>query len=480
MENHVNSKEKLTQRRVALLVSCLSSFLTPFMGSATNLALPSIGREFQASAILLGWVATVYSLTAAMVLVPMGRVADIQGRKKIFISGVAIHTAGSFLASFSPSMAILLLARLVQGIGAAMIFGTGVAILTSVFPPQERGRALGINVSSTYLGLTLGPILGGALTQSFGWRSIFLFNAAIGIIAFIIAVNNLKGEWAEARGEKLDGVGSVLYGASLASLIYGFSQLPNWLGVILTGMAFVGLLVFILWESKTPFPLLNLGLFRQNRLFAFSNLAALIHYSATSAVSLLLSLYLQYIKGLNPRTAGLILVAQPVLMALFSPLAGRASDKIEPQVVASLGMALSSLGLFGLIFLSERSSLPTVVASLCFLGFGFALFSSPNTNAVMGSVGRKFYGVASSTLATMRLVGQMMSLGTVMILFSLFIGPRPISPPFYPAFLRSAQAGFVIFSFLCALGVAASLARGRRTNQSSDGQSGARKSSSEA
>jgi len=167
-------------------------------------------------------------------------------------------------------------------------------------------------------------------------------------------------------------------------------------------------------------------------------------------------------------------------MAFFSPLAGRASDKIEPQVVASLGMALSSLGLFGLIFLSERSSLPTVVASLCFLGFGFALFSSPNTNAVMGSVGRKFYGVASSTLATMRLVGQMMSLGTVMILFSLFIGPRPISPPFYPAFLRSAQAGFVIFSFLCALGVAASLARGRRTNQSSDGQSGARKSSSEA
>ncbi len=434
------------------------------MGAATNLALPLIGHEFRASAILLGWVATAYSLMAAMVLVPMGRVADIYGRKKVFVSGVVVHTAGSFLAGFSPSMAVLLISRVIQGIGAAMIFGTGVAILTSVYPSQERGRALGINVSSVYLGLTLGPILGGTLSQSFGWRSIFWFNGLVGLVAFVVAFGWLKGEWAEARGEKFDFPGSVSYGVSLVCLIYGFSRLPAASGFLLTVIAILGLLVFIWWQARAAFPLLNINLFRQNRLFAFSNLAALIHYSATAAVSLLLSLYLQYIKGLSPRTAGLVLVAQPLLMAVFSPFAGRASDKREPQVVASVGMALSSLGLFGLIFLKNDTSIGAIVASLCFLGFGFALFSSPNTNAVMGSVERKFYGIASSTLATMRLIGQMMSLGTTMVLFSIFIGPKQITPPLYPAFLRSSRAGFIIFALLCGLGIAASLARGRRDN----------------
>ncbi|MGQ9471919.1 MAG: MFS transporter [Candidatus Aminicenantales bacterium] len=451
-------------RRVALIASCLSSFLTPFMGAATNLALPLIGQEFRASAILLGWIATAYSLMAAMILVPMGRVADIYGRKKVFTSGVVIHTAGSFLASFSPSMALLIVSRLIQGIGAAMIFGTGVAILTSVFPPRERGRALGINVSAVYLGLTLGPILGGTLTQSFGWRSIFLFNGLTGVIATVVAVGWLKGEWADARSEKFDFPGSLFYGVSLLSLIYGFSRLPAPRGFLLTGMAILGLLVFVWWEARAVFPVLNIKLFAQNRLFAFSNLAALIHYSATAAVSLLLSLYLQYIKGLSPRRAGLVLVAQPLLMAIFSPFAGRASDKREPQVVASVGMALSSLGLFGLIFLKNNTSLGMIVASLCFLGFGFALFSSPNANAIMGSVESKFYGIASSTLATMRLTGQMLSLGTTLILFSIFIGPNQIAPALYPAFLRSSRAGFIIFAALCGLGVAASLARGRRAN----------------
>lgn len=464
MEPKIESGPTIVERRTALIVACLASFVTPFMGSATNIALPSIGRQFQASALGLGWVATAYSLMAAMVLVPMGRAADIFGRKRIFLMGLSIHTLGSWLASFSPSMLLLLLARVIQGIGAAMIFSTGVAILTSVFPSGERGRVLGINVSSTYLGLTLGPTLGGALTHYFGWRSIFLFNSLIGLVAFAFALAGLRGEWAEARGEKMDFSGSLLYGLSLVLIIYGFSHLPVSLGFLLTAAGFICLLVFIWWETKVTSPLLNIQLFRQNRLFAFSNLAALIHYSATFGVGLLLSFYLQYIKGLTPRSAGFVLVAQPILMALFSPLAGRASDRIEPRLVASTGMALSSVGLFTLIFLDENSSLAAIVASLSFLGFGFALFSSPNTNAVMGSVERKFYGLASSTVATMRLVGQMMSLGIVMILFSLFIGHRPIEPDVYPAFLRSARAGFVVFSLLCGAGVAASLARGRRGN----------------
>jgi MFS family permease len=212
---------------------------------------------------------------------------------------------------------------------------------------------------------------------------------------------------------------------------------------------------------KTTSPLLNMILFFYNAAFAFSNLAALINYSATFAVTFLMSLYLQYIKGFNPQHAGLILVSQPLIMAVFSPLAGRLSDRIEPRVVASIGMGFTAAGLFLFTSLHRETHLAFIVTGLVLLGFGFALFSSPNTNAVMSSIEKRFYGVGSATLGTMRLTGQMFSMGIAMVIFAIHIGSARITPEYYPQFLTSLRTGFIIFSSLCFGGIFASLARGK-------------------
>jgi EmrB/QacA subfamily drug resistance transporter len=341
--------DKKTQL-AASIVAGMASFLAPFMGASVNIALPSIGREFGADAVTLGWIATAYLLAAAVCLVPFGRLADIRGRKRIFTAGILTYTVSSLLCALSSSTSGLIAFRILQGMGAALIFGTAIAILTSVFPPGERGKALGINTASTYLGLSLGPVLGGLLTQHFGWRSIFLVNLPLGLAIIVLVLTRLKSEWAEARGEKLDLGGSFLYGLALVGIMLGFSRLPRAFGIwlFLAGIALAS--GFVLRESRAVSPILNINLFRRNRVFAFSNLAALINYSATFAVGFFLSLFLQNIRGMNPQAAGLILIAQPAVMAVFTPLAGRASDKVEPRLVASAGMALSGAGLLLLAF----------------------------------------------------------------------------------------------------------------------------------
>lgn len=448
-------------KRVALLVATLSSFLTPFMGSSINIALPSIGREFAMDAVLLSWVATAYLLAAAMFLVPFGKIADIYGRKKIFTYGILSYTLSSFLSAVSTSGISLICFRILQGIGSTMMFGTSLAILTSIFPVGERGKALGINVASTYLGLSLGPVLGGFMTQHLGWRSIFFANIPLSLIIITLVFLKLKGEWAEAKGAKFDMIGSIIYSLSLVAIMYGFSLLFEISGAWLILMGILGILSFIFWEIRVESPILNMNLFRNNTVFAFSNLAALINYSATSAVGFLLSLYLQYVRALSPQKAGLILVFQPIVMAIFSPIAGRLSDRIEPKTVASAGMLLTVIGLLPFTFLNEKTTLESIIGSLILLGFGFALFSSPNTNAVMSSVEKRFYGVASATLGTMRLIGHMLSMGITMLIFAVYIGKVQITPEYYSIFLKGLKTAFIIFDVLCFAGIFASLARGK-------------------
>jgi len=450
-----------TNKRSTLLVTTLGSFLTPFMGSSINIALPSIGKEFAMNAVLLSWVTTSYLLTVAMFLVPLGRIADIYGRKKIFFYGFVIYTFSSFLCAMATSPFSLIASRMLQGIGASMTFSTGVAILISVFPPGDRGKVLGINVAAVYLGLSCGPFLGGLLTHYFGWRTIFLINVPFGLLIIFFTFWKLKGEWTEARGEKFDFIGSILYSFTLVAVIYGFSLLPGIWGAFSILLGVLGVWAFMRWEIKSESPVFDIDLFRNNKVFAFSNLAALINYSAIFAVSFLLSLYLQLIKGLSPQEAGMILMCQPIVQAVFSPFAGRLSDRIEPRMVASTGMALTAVGLFLFIFLNERTATPFIIANLAFMGLGFALFSSPNTNAVMSSIEKKFYGVASGILGTMRTTGNMFSMGIVMLIFSLYIGRTQITPSHYPLFIKSVKSAFIIFTSLCLAGIFASLSRGR-------------------
>jgi EmrB/QacA subfamily drug resistance transporter len=441
----------------------VSSFLTPFMASSLNVGMPMIGKEFGLSAVTLGWVLTAYTLAAAMFLVPFGRLADLVGRKRIFTIGLAVDVAGALIGALAPSAFLLILGRAVQGLGGAMIFGTGIAILTSVYPPGARGRALGFNTAAVYTGLSLGPVIGGFLVHTWGWRSVFLATLPVSGTALVLALFRLEGEWADARGERFDLAGSLVFGAGLVALMSGFSRLPSPLGISLTAAGALTLAAFVVFELRTPAPLLDLRLFRYNRIFAFSNLAALFNYCATSAVAFLMSLYLQYIKGLPPQKAGLVLVAQPIMMALTSPVAGRLSDRIEPRLIASLGMSLSAAGLLLFSLLGPDTSFTFIVASLASLGLGFGLFSSPNTNAVMGSVEKRHLGIASAALGTMRLTGQMLSAGLAMMIFALFMGRAPIEPAVYPLFLTSVRFAFAFFAALCVAGVFASLARGNRS-----------------
>lgn len=448
------------ERKCILIAATLASFLSPYIASSINIALPLIGREFGANAVMLGWIPTTYLLTSAVLLIPFGRLADLYGMRKIFIYGIGVYTGAACLCAFARSVPMLIGCQMLAGVGGAMIYATAVALLTAVFPANERGRVLGINVSAVYIGLSAGPFLGGVLAEAFGWRSIFFSIVPVGACAAFFAVM-LKIEDTGLKKEKFDSVGALIYGFMLFSLIYGLSLVPEQTAYAFLAAGFAGFLGFVFWEMKAQSPVINLRLFRDNHTFALSNLAALINYSATAAVAFLLSLFLQYNKGLSPLAAGTVLVAQPIVMALFSPFAGKLSDKVEPRIVASVGMGLAAVCLFIFSFLTEETPLRYIMATLMVLGLGFALFSSPNTNAIMSSVERRYYGVASGTMGTMRLIGQMLSLGLSMMIFSIFIGRVEITAEYHSELLTSVHTAFSLFSVLCFIGVFASLGRGK-------------------
>lgn len=431
------------------------------MGSAINVALPVIAQELSMTALTLSWVATSFILAASITLIPMGRLADIYGRRKIFIYGAMIFSVASSFCIWSPSQSFLIAARALQGIGGAMIFSTGTALLISAYPPSERGKILGINITAVYVGLTVGPFIGGLLTQYLGWRYIFLLTALLGVAIVYITLALIEPEISASADEGFDLTGSLIYAIALFSIMYGFSQLPTPSAGFLIATGGLFLALFIVQQLKSPFPLLDIRLFLNNKVFAFSNLAALINYSATFVINFLLSLYLQNIKWLTPAEAGLVLIAAPVMQALISPFAGKLSDRFEPQIIASIGMGITVIGLFLLIFLNGSTSMNYVLFCLILLGGGFALFSSPNVNATMSSVENKYYGIASATLGTMRLSGQMFSMGITMLVFAVLLGNHPISQANHHLFLKSTKLIFSILSLLCCGGIFASLARGK-------------------
>ena len=436
----------------------------PFMISSVNIALPYIGREFTMNTVLLNWVILSFILTRAVFISPFGKLADIYGRKKLLMFGMAFCIISSILCGISSSPIMLIVFRVLQGISTAPISIAVISILTSVFPQGERGRAIGLNVAATYIGLSSGPFLGGFLTQYLGWRSIFFFVVPIGMTVIILLLK-VKQEWTGAKHEEFDYKGSFIYGLGLFGIVYGLSLIRSFWGpmFMLSGIIFI--LIFGYYENKAKSPILNIKLLRRNRILIFSSLAALINYSATFAISYLLSLYLQYIKALEPQQAGLVLVAQPVVQALFSPLAGRLSDRIEPRIVASLGMALTAIGLTFYIFLTETTNIIFIISALLIVGLGFAFFSSPNTNAVMCSVEKKYYGVASGIIGTARSVGQAFSMGITSLIMLIYIGNVQISPEHYPNFLVSVKIIFLVFTILCFIGIFASIVRGTVNNE---------------
>ena len=452
------------KKNIILLLVIVTSFINPFLGAAVNIALPKIAEEFSMSAITMSWVGMTFLLSSAVFLVPLGKIADMAGRKRIFLLGNIIVTIGSLLSAVSVSTAMLLTARVIQGLGGAMMFGTGMALVTSAFPPNERGKAIGINVSAVYLGLSAAPFLGGILTQYLGWRSLFYITIPFGILVIIMILIFLKKtEWADAKGEKFDYKGSLIYMVFMSLLMFGFTKLPDPMAITFTAVGLLGMVWFVMVELKTSFPVLNIQLFKGNRVFAFSNLAALINYAATFAIGFLLSLYLQYVKGLSPRDAGMLLIAQPLVMTLFASFSGRMSDKYNPNLLSSLGMGIIVVGLFLLTIIDATTSHGFIILCLVILGAGFGIFSSPNTNSIMSAVDKRYLGIASATVGTMRLTGQVLSMGIATLIIHLYIGKASHIPQHLTSFMQGLHVAFILFAILCTIGVFASLARNKKS-----------------
>ncbi len=445
--------------RLAVLGVTTASFGTPMMLTGVNVAVPHIGAELALDAVLVSWIPLAYLLAASVSLLPAGRGADLLGRRRMFLAGIACASAGSIGAALAPGFVTLLLMRALQGVGAGMIFANTAAILSSAVAPARRGRAIGRAASAVYFGLCVGPMLAGACIELFGWRAALLFHLPFHLAALLIMAR-VGTDWRAEQASRFDMAGATLFALAMLCLIVGVSLLPAgsaWWLLGVAGIAFAG---FLREQAARSAPLIDVGLLRHNRVFSFSCMASLLSYAATFGITFLLSIYLQDLRGLSAPLAGLLLAAQPAMMAVLSPLAGRASDSIEPRLLSSLGMLGIAVGLAGLAALGPDTGYAWLVVSLMVVGTGFAMFSAPNINAIMGSVDRGRYGIASAISATTRTVGQLFAMGLVTMVFALELGDVAIARADPAAVLAGLRLCFIVAAGACLLGLLFSAARG--------------------
>ena len=403
-------------RRWALLaLTSVGAFMTPLDGSIVAVALPRMGPALHLSFAASMWVQAAYLLAMAVTLIPLGRLADQWGKVRFYQAGIVIFTLGSLTAAFSHNGWQLVASRALQGLGGALLSATSAAIVTSAFPAEERGRALGINVMAVYAGLSVGPPLGGFIVDHWGWPWIFLVNLPIGLLTLLWGWSLLpRTEGERHQGEKLDLPGAVLMAVVLGALIVPLTFSSQWtfhapLTWGLLAIAPVALWGFLAVERRTASPLVDLELLTHNRLFASANLAALLNYCALYAVSVLTAVQLQLVMGHPARVAGWVMMGQPVMQTILSPFAGRLSDRVGSRFLATTGMVLVALGMALLGLVGRGGGLSSVVGALAVVGLGMAAFSAPNTSAIMGSVRRTQLGVAGAFLGTMRVTGQALS-----------------------------------------------------------------------
>jgi MFS family permease len=449
-----------SSRSALLFAVCMAHFMMPFMVSAVGVALPTLGRDLNASALELGLVETTYALAAAVFLLSMGRLGDIYGRKLIFVNGLLVFSVFGALIAVAPSVEAVIVLRFFQGFGGSMVMATTMAMVVAAFPAEERGRALGIVVASVYAGISFGPLTGGFLVQHFGWRSLFYMVLPLGLLTYAVVRSKIKEDWAEARGEPFDFSGALIYAAAVMLLFTGVVNVDRGLGAwALIGAGNIGLAGFLWLESRHKYPILNVTLLTRNRVFAFSNLAAMFNYAATFGIVFFMSLYLQYVKGLEPQQAGIVLIISPVVQTILSPLCGRLADRIPAAWVATTGMLFCAGALGFAANLDCASDMLLVYALLVFLGTGFALFSSPNISIIMGSVESRYLGVASGMNASMRTFGMLSSMMIITLIFTRLMPGVAVSEDTIDAFLRSMKITLLIFSALCTLGIGCSLVR---------------------
>ncbi len=436
--------------KYAILFSMtFTQFVVPYMLSAVGVSLPVIGREFQAGATVLTLVETAFIGCTGMFMLPFGRLSDMYGREPFFLAGLSLFTLSTFLMPLSPNMAFLIGIRMLQGFGGAMQVSTGLAIISEAFPPGERGRAYGIASAGVYLGISVGPTLGGLLTTHWGWRWIFYSGAPFCLLTLLLSFRTLPLSRIRKSKEVFDWGGTLLNMLCIGSGVIGGAFFDHLFGKIAFGSSLFFLAGFIFWESRAPFPLVSLRLFRENKDFSYGCAVQFINYSATFGVTFLFSLYLQYVHGLSAFHAGMILVVQPVIQAILSPYFGRMSDKVAPDRLACAGMALATVGLGVSLAIGMTSTTSLVLTILVLLGFGASMFAAPNMSIIMGSVEPEQYGVASAMTGAMRTVGMIASMTFIALILSFFVGAEVITVENSSSYMQAmsiALVGLLVFS----------------------------------
>lgn len=445
----------MEKKNLILVICTVLSFFTVFAVNAVTIVIPSIASEYHMSNIIQNWVTIIFLLVVAVLSVPAGQISGKYGLKKVTIVSVILFIIISIANVLVTSQEQFLACRLILGISLAFINVTSMAMIVSAFPPEERGTALGINITGVYIGLSLSPVLGGILNYNLGWRSVVLFGVPFLFVILVLLLTRISDEWITFKGIPIDIKGSLSYGVGMALFMYGFTILNTQQGIILTVLGIAILVVFGIIELRQNHPVFDIRFFKNHK-FLSANFASLCAYLATYAVTTILNYHLQYIKGLDSQTAGIILLAAPLCQVVLAPIAGRLSDKFVPQILAAMGMALGTISLFLFSSLNAQTPMLYLIISMIVYGIGFGLFSPPNTNVIMGSVPPKDTSIASASVATMRTVGQAMSMGILTLVFAFVMGDVPIIEQFYPLLTQSCQITCIICVVLCVLSVFAS------------------------
>ena len=446
----------MESKNLLLLICTVLSFFTVFAVNAVTIVIPSIASEYGMSNIIQNWVTIIFLLVVAVLSVPAGQISAKFGLKKVTNMSIILFIIISIVNVLVTTQEQFLACRFILGISLAFINVTSMAMIVSAFPPEERGNALGINITGVYVGLSLSPVLGGILNYNLGWRSVVLFGVPFLFVILALLLTKIDEEWISFKGIPLDIKGSLTYGIGMVLFMYGFTILNTQLGIVLTILGILILIIFGLIELRREYPVFNINFFKNHK-FLSANFASLCAYLATYAVTTILNYHLQYIKGFDSQTAGLILLVAPLCQVVLAPIAGRLSDKYVPQILAAIGMALGTISLFLFSSLNGQTPLEFLILSMIIYGIGFGLFSPPNTNVIMGSVPPKDTSVASAAVATMRTVGQAMSMGILTLVFAFVMGNVPIIEQYYPLLISSCQITCLICVVLCIASVFASL-----------------------
>jgi EmrB/QacA subfamily drug resistance transporter len=460
--------------RVLGLVA-LGTFMTTLDSSIVNISLPAIARAFGTPLSgAIEWVVIVYLVVIAALLLTFGRLSDIFGRKPIWLAGLGVFTCGSALCGLAPSLPVLIASRALQGIGGALIFAPSVAILTDAFRPEERGRAIGLNAMAVALGVSVGPLLGGVITEHLTWRWIFFVNVPVGIVAMLASARWLSG--GTRKPGRLDPLGAVLLAVGLGGLTLALSFGQEWgwtsLPVIAClALAIASLAGLLLAERRVPEPNIDLDLFG-DRAFSAALASLVLSFVALFAVSFLLPFYLENLRGFPPDQSGLMLTPLSLAIGVVAPLSGSLADRLGSRGLSSVGLALACVGLFFLSQIGTQTSAPDIIWRLALVGVGTGLFQSPNNRSLMQAAPRREQGEASGLLGTGRVVGQSLSVAIAGAVFAAFGGmaanarladPQVLSPdqlnPLGQAFVTGFHNALLVCAGVAAIGILTSLVR---------------------